>query len=146
MAAFTRRTAFLAAALVATLAGCVGASNPGYFPHYLPGGPIRETHAKPRFAVFRDFDPDRIVDVGNACAELLTREDGLDVALRQIHTALPAPLRETAYALACEVAAADGRPAEAELQMLEMLRHRLGIDRLIAAGIERGIRARHRTL
>ena len=57
MAAFTRRSAFLAAALAATLAGCVGASNPGYFPHYLPGGPIRETHAKPRFAVFRDFDP-----------------------------------------------------------------------------------------
>ena len=59
---------------------------------------------------------------------------------------LPAPLRETAYALACEVAAADGRPADAELQMLEMLRHRLGIDRLIAAGIERGVQARHRTL
>ena len=96
--------------------------------------------------VFRDFDPDRIVEVGNACAELLTREDGRDVALRQIHTALPAPLRETAYALGCEVAAADGRPAEAELQMLDMLRHRLGIDRLVAAGIERGVLARHRTL
>ncbi|MGD9508386.1 MAG: tellurite resistance TerB family protein [Geminicoccaceae bacterium] len=96
--------------------------------------------------VFRNFDPDRIVEVGKACAELLTREDGLDIALRQIHTALPAPLRETAYALACEVAAADGSPADAELQMLEMLRHRLGIDRLIAAGIERGVQARHRTL
>ena len=96
--------------------------------------------------VFRDFDQDRIVEVGNACAELLNREDGLDVALRQIHSALPAPLRETAYALACEVAAADGRPADAELQMLEMLRHHLGIDRLIAAAIERGVQARHRTL
>lgn len=96
--------------------------------------------------VFRDFDPERIVEVGNACAELLTREDGLDVALRQIHAALPAPLRETAYALACEVAAADGRPAEAELRMLEMLRHHLHLDPLVASGIERGIRARQRTL
>ena len=89
--------------------------------------------------VFRDFDPERIVEVGNDCAELLTREDGLDVAAAQIHGALPAPLRETAYALACEVAAADGRPAEAELQMLELLRHRLHLDRLTAAAIERGV-------
>ena len=42
--------------------------------------------------------------------QLLTQEDGLDVALDQIGAALPAPLRETAYALACDVAAADGRP------------------------------------
>ena len=33
-----------------------------------------------------------------------------------------------------------------ELRLLEMLRHRLQIDRLIAAGIERGSRARHATL
>jgi hypothetical protein len=30
--------------------------------------------------------------------------------------------------------------------MLEMLRHHLGIDRLVAAAIERGVQARHRTL
>ena len=96
--------------------------------------------------VFADFDPDRIVEVGNACAELLTREDGLDVALDRIAAALPMPLRETAYALACDVAAADGRPAEAELRMLEMIRHRLHIDGLVAAAIERAAQARHRTL
>mgnify|MGYP001202587145 CR=1 FL=1 len=96
--------------------------------------------------VFRDFDPERIIEVGGACAALLTQEDGLDVALDQIAAALPAPLRETAYALACDVAAADGRPAEAELRMLELIRHRLGLDRLIAAAIERAAQARHRTL
>jgi tellurite resistance protein len=96
--------------------------------------------------VFRGFDPERIIDVGNACVELLTQDDGLDVALAEIGAALPAPLRETAYALACDVAAADGRPAEAELQMLELIRHRLNIDRLAAAAIERGAQARHRTL
>jgi tellurite resistance protein len=95
--------------------------------------------------VFRDFDPERIVEVGNDCAELLTREDGLDVAAAQIHDALPAPLRETAYALACEVAAADGRPAAAEVKMLELLCHRLHLDRLTAAAIERGVQARYRT-
>lgn len=96
--------------------------------------------------VFADFDADRIIEVGNACAELLTQEDGLDVALERIGRALSAPLRETAYALACDVAAADGDPAEAELRMLELIRHRLHIDRLVAAAIERGAQARHRTL
>ena len=96
--------------------------------------------------VFRNFDPDRIVEVGNACAELLTQEDGLDVALDRIGASLPPPLRETAYLLACDVAAADGRPAEAELQMLELIRHRLNIDRLAAAAIERAAQARHRTV
>ncbi len=95
--------------------------------------------------VFRNFDPERIIEVGNACAELLTQEDGLDVALDRIGAALPPPLRETAYLLACDVAAADGRPAEAELQMLELIRHRLNIDRLAAAAIERAAQARHRT-
>jgi tellurite resistance protein len=96
--------------------------------------------------VFRTFDPERIIEVGNACAELLTQEDGLDVALDRIGAALPPPLRETAYLLACDVAAADGRPAEAELQMLELIRHRLNIDRLAAAAIERAAQARHRTV
>jgi tellurite resistance protein len=96
--------------------------------------------------VFRSFDPERIVEVGNGCVELLTREDGLDVALDRIGAALPPPLRETAYLLACDVAAADGRPAEAELRMLELIRHRLSIDRLVAAAIERAALARHRTL
>ena len=94
--------------------------------------------------VFRQFDPERIIEVGSACADLLEQEDGLEVALDRIATALPAGLRETAYALAVEVAAADGRPAEAELQMLELIRHRLHVDRLIAAAIERGAQARHR--
>jgi tellurite resistance protein len=96
--------------------------------------------------IFADFDAERIIEVGNACAELLTQEDGLDVALERIGDALSTPLRETAYALACDVAAADGKPVEAELRMLELIRHRLQVDRLAAAAIERGAQARHRTL
>ena len=96
--------------------------------------------------IFAEFDPERIIEVGNACAELLTEEDGLDVAFERIARVLPPPLRETAYALACDVAAADGRPAEAELQMLELIRHRLHVDRLTAAAIERATQARHRVV
>jgi tellurite resistance protein len=94
--------------------------------------------------VFRDFDPERIIEFGNDCAELLTQDDGLDIAFSRIARALPVPLRETAYALACDVAAADGKPGETELQMLELIRHRLHIDRLVAAAIERAAQARHR--
>lgn len=96
--------------------------------------------------VFRGFDANRIGELGYACAELLEEDDGLDVALERIATALPQPLRETAYAIACDIAAADGRLADPEIRMLEMIRHALAIDRLIAAGIERGAAARHRRL
>jgi hypothetical protein len=59
---------------------------------------------------------------------------------------LPEKLRETAYAIACDVVAVDLTASQEELRLLEMLRHRIGVDRLAAAGIERGARARHMTL
>lgn len=95
--------------------------------------------------VFRGFDAERILEIGEEVAELLREEDGLDVALERIAGALPQGLRETAYALACDVAAADGTVADGEIKMLELIRHHLHVDRLIAAGIERGAQARHRT-
>jgi tellurite resistance protein len=93
--------------------------------------------------VFRDFDHQRLTDVGENCAELLRDEDGLEVACEMIAEALPQPLRETAYALACDVAAADGTLASAELEVLGLLRRRLNVDRLVAAAIERATYARH---
>ena len=42
-----------------------------------------------------------------------------------------------------DVVAADGDASQEELRMLEMIRHRLDVDRLSAAAIERGARARH---
>ena len=56
---------------------------------------------------------------------------------------LPERLFETAYAIACDVAAADGKLRESELRFLEEIRYELEIDRLHAAAIERGARARH---
>jgi tellurite resistance protein len=96
--------------------------------------------------VFRDFDRNDLPSVLESCSRLLSRDNGLDEAFTEIKEVLPANLRETAYALACDVAAADGEAAQEELRVLEMMRHRLNIDRLIAAGIERGARARFQTL
>lgn len=96
--------------------------------------------------VFATFDRDRITAIGAECTELLRDEDGLDEALDLVADALPVPLRETAYALACDVAAADGKVDQNELRLLEMVRHRLEIDRLAAAAIERAAGARFRTV
>ena len=97
--------------------------------------------------VFRDFDRHKLPALLNDCAELMGGEDGLEATLNAIKTALPAKLRETAYAIGCDLVAADGEVAsQEELRLLELLRHRLGIERLIAAAIERGARARFQTL
>ena len=82
--------------------------------------------------VFSDFHPAGIASVTETCLGLLEREDGLDRAMALIRDALPQRLRETAYLLACEVAAADGEASQAELQFLQDLRIALDLDRLIA--------------
>ncbi|HEX3952208.1 MAG TPA: tellurite resistance TerB family protein, partial [Stellaceae bacterium] len=82
--------------------------------------------------VFRAFDPKNLSQVLEKCMQLLTREDALEEAFNEIKAALPTNLRETAYAIACDVAAADGEATQEELRVLEMMRHRLNIDRLIA--------------
>lgn len=92
--------------------------------------------------VFKKYDRQRLTKDLRDCAQLLGRDDGLEVVLKGIKSALPQKLRETAYAVACDVAAADGEASQEELRLLEMLRHRLGLDRLIAAALERGARAR----
>jgi tellurite resistance protein len=92
--------------------------------------------------VFRDYNREQLPQTAGSCADLLEVEDGLDKILDLIEAALPARLRETAYVLACDVAAADGKVEPEELRMLEMIRYRLNIDRLAAAAIERAARAR----
>ena len=96
--------------------------------------------------VFRDYDLSKLPAAAANCAELLADPEGLEKALALIAKTLPAKIHETAYALACEVAAADGSVSQEELRLLEMMRHRLQVGRLPAAAIERGIRARHTTL
>src|SRR5882762_8443621 len=62
--------------------------------------------------VFEDFDRKKLPKVGADFAKLLDEEDGLEDTLSLIKKALPKKLRETAYALACEVAAADGKASQ----------------------------------
>ncbi|MBI6628586.1 tellurite resistance TerB family protein [Pontibaca salina] len=95
--------------------------------------------------VFADYDDDRMNVTAQVVFDLFEQEDGLDALFGLIRKHLPERLFETAYALACDVAAADGRIGEAELRLLEEIRYELNLDRLHAAAIERGARARHLT-
>ena len=96
--------------------------------------------------VFADYDNDRIRLIAQTVFDLFEEEDGLAALFGLIRDALPEKLFETAYALSCEVAAADGIIDGPESRILEEVRDELNIDRLHAAAIERGTRARHMTL
>ncbi|MBT9384529.1 tellurite resistance TerB family protein [Pseudooceanicola sp. CBS1P-1] len=93
--------------------------------------------------IFAEYDDARIKQMATIVFELFSEEDGLDALFGLIRDNLSERLFETAYALACDVAAADGTLREAELRLLEEIRYELNLDRLHAAAIERGARARH---
>ncbi|GHF44396.1 tellurite resistance protein [Seohaeicola zhoushanensis] len=95
--------------------------------------------------VFADYDIDRMKEVSKIIFDLFEQEEGIDALFGLIRDNLPERLFETAYALACDVAAADGVITENENRMLEEIRYELNLDRLHAAAIERGARARHQT-
>ncbi|WP_331373181.1 tellurite resistance TerB family protein [Sinorhizobium chiapasense] len=93
---------------------------------------------------FDGFDENRLIDIGRECSAQLAAPEGLDVILEMIREALPQRLYDTAYALAVELAAADQRIRNEEIRLLQLLRDRLGLDKLTCAGIERGAIARFR--
>ena len=64
---------------------------------------------------FRDFTSEALADVTERAASLLNEDDGLAHAGRLMRAALNPKLRETAYALACEVVAADHSAKAAEI-------------------------------
>jgi tellurite resistance protein len=96
--------------------------------------------------IFRDFDQENLVKTAEGCGEILSADGGLDHVLVLIRSNLPQKLRETAYAVALEVAAADLDVRPEETRLLEMLRDALDLDKLTTAAIERGIRARNLVL
>ena len=93
--------------------------------------------------VFDGFSVARLQTASEAAVALLRDDEGLRHAARLIGEALEPRLRETAYALACDVVAADGFAQQDSLRMLEFVKSELHIDPLVAAAIERGARARH---
>jgi tellurite resistance protein len=93
--------------------------------------------------VFADYDQEQLVKTAEACGEVLSTDEGLERVLSLVRGALPKKLRETAYAVALEVAAADREVKPEEIRFLEMLGDALELDKLTTAALERGIRARN---
>jgi tellurite resistance protein len=92
---------------------------------------------------FQDFTSEELADVTERSAGLLHEDDGLAHAARLLRAALNPKLRETAYALACEVVAGGEGTRRQSLEMLDFVRGELGLDTLISTAIERGVRARY---
>ena len=96
--------------------------------------------------VFAAYDVDRIRVVSQTVITLFEEEDGIEALFGLVRDALPERLYETAYALCCDVAAADGRLTENEAEFLQEIRHELNVSRLHAAAIELSSKLRHRPL
>lgn len=95
---------------------------------------------------FQDFTPAQLDSATDTSVGLLRQEDGLERAGTLLRAALEPRLRETAYALACEVVAADLAPKSRSLDMLDFVRTELQLDPLVATAIERGVRARYQRI
>ncbi len=96
--------------------------------------------------VFEDFDDERLIEVSRDCTAIVNGPEGLDVLLEVIKDTLPERLYDTAYALGVEVATADMVLKTEEIRILQLLRARLGIEKLTAAAIERGAIARFKKI
>jgi len=96
--------------------------------------------------VFRGYDRDSLTADARACGRLVRQEDGFRQTLELIALSLPGHLRETCYALACDVAGATGKVTPEEARVLQLLRQHLKLDRLVTVAIERAARARHMLL
>jgi uncharacterized membrane protein YebE (DUF533 family) len=86
--------------------------------------------------VFRTMDRAALTAIATACSEALAKPGGRERVFRQIRTALPRQLRDTAYALACDVIAVDSRLQRGEMHTLEWLRTELEVDAAMARAIE----------
>ncbi len=96
--------------------------------------------------VFDNFDDENLIEVSRDCTAIINGPEGLDILLEVIKDAVPERLYDTAYALGVEIAAADLVLKTEELRILQLLRDRLGVDKLSAAAIERSAVARFRKI
>jgi tellurite resistance protein len=93
--------------------------------------------------VFKHFDRTRLPNVAQECGDMLQVKDGMSTVLELVSDQLPPRLRETAYAVAVEVAAVDLAVGKEELRFLAILRDALGLDKLVTAALERSAIARY---
>jgi tellurite resistance protein len=96
--------------------------------------------------VFKGFDRTRLPNVAQECGDILQEKEGLKTVLALVKNQLPDRLRETAYALAVEVAAVDLLVGKEELRFLAILRDALSLDKLTTAAIERSAIARYQAV
>lgn len=94
----------------------------------------------PAFAGFKD---ENIIPVARECAAILQEHEGLAAILGLVKEALSPTLRETAYALALDVALAEAPVFPEENRILQRLRTEFEIDRLTAAALEKAAMVRH---
>ncbi|MCH9807232.1 MAG: tellurite resistance TerB family protein [Alphaproteobacteria bacterium] len=93
---------------------------------------------------FDGFDATTLVDHAQACGLLMSGTNGLDNVLDSIAASLPEHMRETAYVLACEVAASDEVLRAEEQRFLQLLSRRLGLSSLTTAALAHAAVARNR--
>lgn len=96
--------------------------------------------------VFRDIDSAWLSREAQDCGRILARPEGMMKVVRMIVDALPVPLRETAYALAAEVAASDLAIKDGERDFLSLLAEGLQLDELVRAALDRAAAVRHRQI
>lgn len=92
--------------------------------------------------VFDGIDREQVTAMATACSEMISQPAGFDEAFRMIRDALSPTLREAAYALGCDVIAADRRLNRREIQVLEKVREHLGIEPAVADLLEGAARIR----
>jgi tellurite resistance protein len=91
---------------------------------------------------FKHFDRSRLATIAQECGDMLQVKDGMQTVIALVKDQLPSRLRETAYALAVEIAAVDLAVGKEELRFLSILRDGLGLDKLTTAAIEKSAIAR----
>lgn len=93
--------------------------------------------------VFRGFKVDRLPKVTEACAAALGSDSGLDKVSAFIRKTVPRRFGETAYALACDLIAAEGQVRDTEIGVLDLLAELFDLDSLTCAALETAARARY---
>jgi tellurite resistance protein len=97
-----------------------------------------------RLPVFKRYSQKKLADAAEGCAKLLGGKNGLDRCLAAIKKDVPKRLATTAYALACDIAAAEGKVKIESMQLLDLLADILDINRLEQEAIHFAAGARYR--
>ena len=92
--------------------------------------------------IFRTVGRAKMTAMARACSELLAKPGGRAKVFAMIRETLAPQLRDTAYALACDVIAVDSRLRRDELDAREESRAELEVDPVMARAIEQVAKVR----